>query len=58
MRTPVRRPSTSCPDGPVSAPARTRAGGRKGGLIIIPPARHGLVAAEDAVTLLTVAMSL
>lgn len=47
----------------VSGRARINAGedsweGRKGDLIVIPPARHDLVATEDAVVLLTVAMRL
>lgn len=46
----------------VSGRARVNAGadaweGRKGDLIIIPPGRHELTATEDAVVLLTVAMS-
>jgi quercetin dioxygenase-like cupin family protein len=46
----------------VSGRARVTAGadaweGRKGDLIIIPPARHDLQAVEDTVVLLTVAMT-
>ena len=46
----------------VSGRARLRAGkdaweGRKGDLIVIPPGRHDVQAGEDAVVLLTVAMT-
>lgn len=46
----------------VSGRVRLRAGkdsweGRKGDLIIIPPSRHDVHASEDAVILLTVAMT-